>query len=131
MIWHIPEMLAGAARPGRSLGSLSQVPRTVVDQWLAGARSAGIASILCLLHPEDSHFRLYRELPCDLLSYYRDGGFQVRHVPLKDYAEPSHADLEAAREAYTSLPKPVLVHCSAGQGRTGAVIGYILRSNQI
>ena len=129
MNWHIPHALAGTARPGRSLGSRAQVQVDVVEAWLAEARQAGIASILCLLHPDDAHFGLYRELPCDLLDFFRQAGFHVSHVPLKDYEQPSPADLAKAYAAYLSLTKPVLVHCSAGQGRTGAVIRHILQNH--
>jgi protein-tyrosine phosphatase len=72
----------------------------------------------------------------DLLEFYRQQGFEVRHIPWED---PAHRqDLGAvsyqeelcrvrlkALRAFDNLPKPVLLHCSAGIDHSTPVAAYI------
>lgn len=122
----IPLVLYSSPRPGYDFGRNAKVPRRTVDVWLRGVQTEGIASVLCLL--SDDQLRLYASLPGGLLEYYRaKGGLKVGHVPVKDHATPPLSAVQVAEveKAFTELPKPVLIHCSAGLDRTGQAVEHL------
>src|ERR1700758_5442944 len=124
--WILSNKLAGAHRPRAVRQRLGEVPKVAVDSWIKEARDGlGIRSIICLLDEEE--LLRYQLLPSDLLSYYRIKGFKVAHIPAPNHHRPrlTKSNLRKVWSAYKKLPKPVLIHCSAGISRTGAAIRHI------
>ena len=133
--WIVEDTLAKSGRPGRDYCFAldpQQVTQEQVDEWIGEVQELGIKSIICLLG--EDQLPLYEEhLTEGLLEYYRDSGFVVSSVPTEDHKEGilDHSEIMEIYQAYQQLEPPILIHCSAGMGRTMKVIKFIRMKEQI
>jgi len=121
--WVLPGILARSCRPGYN----DNIPtERLISRWLDDVATMKIKSILCLL-AQDQLDEFYGSNGIQLLDLYRKRGFVVGHVPVPDWQVPPLAtsELTMIRTVLAKLPKPWLVHCSAGIARTGAAVEFI------
>jgi protein tyrosine phosphatase (PTP) superfamily phosphohydrolase (DUF442 family) len=121
--WAIPGVLAHGERPGFPLRA---VPSDVVEDWLKEVKRQGIRSVINLL-VEDEMAVYYRRLGLPLLDYYAEAGLRVREVAHDDGGMPvsNRILLDRVRVAFENLPKPVLIHCSAGAERSQQAVALL------
>jgi len=143
VVWVIESNLACCHRPlrynclyGGSARFLDTAAKPLIEAWMAEILRLRFRSVLCLMSPEEVN--LYRQIEfdgMDLLEYYEHAGLRVSNIPWKDphHVRSDRAALQKkteevskiALENYHELPKPVLLHCSAGIDRSAPVAGYI------
>ena len=61
---------------------------------------------------------------------YAEKGFQVIHLPIKDFSIPKMEDLQKVVQQIQEVAKKgdnVLVHCFSGKGRTGLVLACLAK----
>ncbi len=123
-IWAKKNILAQSARPGYPNKT---VPAKVVSQTIQEWKDLGIKSIICLLSDEEIQ-TYYTSIKDDLITFYEKAGFNVLHVSIEDYQIPpvNNTNLTLIQNQYKQMQAPVLIHCGAGQDRTGQVIESLL-----
>jgi protein tyrosine phosphatase len=123
--WVIKQQLARGRRPGVERKRGSQIAKSVVDNWIKEAKEQGVRSVIVLL--DERQLRFYENLRMNLVLHYRSKGLSVVHIEAPNMRRPPLSDqhLKEVWKAYQRLEKPVLIHCSAGIGRTRAAIRYL------
>jgi protein-tyrosine phosphatase len=67
---------------------------------------------------------------CNLRALYHNAGCQVLYLPIPDFGVPSKDDLEQAIQRtidYAQAGHNIVVHCSAGIGRTGLFMAALAK----
>lgn len=140
LIWPIPGELACSQRPLRDhpdYKDCSPLPSQsfpLIANWINQVCNAGIRGVICLLTPKQ--LQRYEGFHTDgLLGAYREAGLTVVHIPVFDEVHPDDTEgsmvlgeavFNKAFECFTHLPKPVLLHCSAGIDRSSPVAAQIV-----
>lgn len=123
-MWAEKSVLARSSRPGYPDKNVSL---NTLNETVAMWKTQGIKSIICLL--SDNEIRMYyKNIDSDLIRFYKTKGFEVFHQSIEDYLNPpvSNDELIKIESEYKRMTQPVMVHCGAGQDRTGRVVEYIM-----
>jgi predicted protein tyrosine phosphatase len=94
----------------------------VYDQWC----EEQIAVIVLLASNEEC----LHKTGCDLRALYLKAGFQVLYLPIPDFSVPTKDDLERVVKSvleYAQAGQHIVIHCSAGIGRTGLFMAYLAK----
>lgn len=122
-IWAKRNILAQSHRPGYPNKAVSlKTLNETVKKW----KNLKIKSVICLLSNEEIKM-YYESINYDLIGFYKKEGFDVFHISIEDYQNPpvNDHDLKTIYKEYRKMKQPVLVHCGAGQDRTGRVVEFI------
>lgn len=124
----VPDILWRSSRPGYGL---TDVGGDQVAKWIEDAQACGVRTILCLLNEEQLAY--YGRVPGGLLGAYRHAGFAVVHRAVEDHLRPPMPPVLLDRIASDFLTSrlPMLVHCSAGIDRTGAVVRHLVEGHAL
>ena len=114
--------------PGRVYGSA--MPFGLYDPdgtLLPKFRAASIHGVVLLAEPDECREKTGR----DLLAIYRDEGLAVLPLPIPNYGIPADGGVsDVLRQAHEQAAqgRNLLIHCSAGLGRTALFATLLARS---
>ncbi len=120
----LPQLqVARASRPGQNLSQ--RKIQAALDQWIRSVVASGFKSIVCLL--SERELALYSHMAGGLLAQYERKGVESVSIPIPIDRSPvlTAGDRAQIMDAFLRLPKPLLIHCSAGVVRSGAALRFL------
>jgi hypothetical protein len=121
----VPRLQVGRAyRPGYDSEELITTLESVRN-WILGVKALGVRSVISLL--SEPELRWYEHLPGGLMGSYQLAGLETFSLPvpmdIPGVLTPNH--LEQLESAFERLPRPMVIHCSAGLVRSGAAVAHL------
>ncbi len=123
----VPRLQIGRAyRPGYDSKKLITTPEAVRD-WILGVKALGVRSVISLL--SEPELRWYEHLPGGLVGSYQSAGLETLSlpVPMDIPGVLTRNHLEQLEAAFERLPRPMVIHCSAGLVRSGAAVAHLVQ----
>lgn len=123
-VWAKKNVLAMSARPGYPNKNVTLTTlNKVVKEW----KELKIKSIICLLSDKEMQ-TYYKIIDGNLIQFYIDNGFEVFHISVDDFQTPplNNNQLTLLNTEYLKMKQPLLVHCGAGEDRTGQAVEVLL-----